>query len=263
MVCPLWVSIESFPEGTRPWTTGVGCAVMGARGNVMRFRILGIAGFVIAVVAAAALLTGLTAGVTLAEDVIVQSASPLGNKDAGKTETAIGDLVADAVRREARADIAFVAASELKPKDPPIPAGKVSSADVAALVSYSDDPLAVLQITGKSVKQALERSLSIYPQPNLGFLQVSGLSFTANPGAAAGSRVTSVTVGGSPLNDSATYTVAVTNSMANGALGYWKVWTEDQVKERRPDTNIVTAIQSYFKANPKIDYGTLDRITIR
>jgi len=197
-----------------------------------------------------------------AEDVTVQSASPLGNKEPGKSETAIGDLAADALRREMRTELSFVTASELKPKDPPIPAGKVTSSEVAALVSYSDDPLAVIQITGKAVRQALERSVSIYPQSNMAFLQVSGLRFSFDSSRPSGSRVTSVTVGNSDLIDSATYSVAVTNSMANGALGYFKVWTDEQVKERNPNTNIARAIESYFRANPKIDYGSLDRVTV-
>ena len=50
--------------------------------------------------------------------------------------------------------------------------------------------------------------------------------------------------------------------MANGALGYFKVWTDEQVKERNPNTNIARAIESYFRANPKIDYGSLDRVTV-
>ena len=106
-----------------------------------------------------------------------QSATSLGNDDPRKQETAAGDLVADAVRDATKAQIAFVAASELKPSSEPIPAGSVSSSDVAALISYPNDPLAILRIDGKTIRQALEKSVSIYPQRNLGFLQVSGLKF--------------------------------------------------------------------------------------
>jgi len=194
------------------------------------------------------------------EPVQTASASPLGNKDVAKIETAIGDLAADAVRNLLRTDIALIAASELKPKDPPLPAGKVLLSDIEPLASYPDDPLAVLELTGMAVKQALERSVAINPQPNLGFLQVSGLQFTFDPKKPSGERVTSIKVGGSPINDSATYTVAVTNSVANGALGYWKCWDQDKVKARKPDATIVKAVEAFFKANAKIDYSKLDRI---
>lgn len=213
-------------------------------------------------IAAILCLLAVTTTIALAQTVQVQSASALGNKDPDKSETSIGDLVADAVRNALRTDIAFIAASELKPKDPPFPPGKISSADIANLVSYADDPLAVLQLPGKSVRQALERAISIYPQPNLGFLQISGLKFTFDPSKPSGERVVSVTVGNSPLTDDAVYTVGVTNSMANGALGYWKVWNESNIKERRPSLNIPTAIEMFFKANPKIDYSIQDRIAV-
>ncbi|MGB9619882.1 MAG: 5'-nucleotidase C-terminal domain-containing protein, partial [Armatimonadota bacterium] len=67
------------------------------------------------------------------EPVSTESVSPLGNKDVGKTETAIGDLAADAVRSFLNVNIAFIAASELKLKDPPFPAGKITTRDIEPL----------------------------------------------------------------------------------------------------------------------------------
>ncbi len=204
----------------------------------------------------------MAASVALAEEPIqTTSASALGNKDVGKQETALGDLFADAARSAMSTQIAFVAASELKPKDPPFDAGKVLSSDLEALISYPDDALAVVELQGKLVRQALERSVSIYPQPNLGFLQVSGIGFSFDSTKPSGSRVTSVTVDGSPLADETTYRVAVSNSLANGALGYWKVWDPDNVRITRDSkSSLGKAIQSYLKANSKIDYGRLNRI---
>jgi 2',3'-cyclic-nucleotide 2'-phosphodiesterase (5'-nucleotidase family) len=191
---------------------------------------------------------------------VVETASALGNKDQGKVETAVGDLVADAVREALHTDLAFIAASELKSKDEPIPAGKVASTAISSLVSYPNDRLAVLSLTGKAIQLALERSVSIYPQPSLGFLQVSGLRFTYDASKPLGNRVSSVMVGSTPLTDDARYSVAVTKSMANGALGYWKVWTQDSIKPGATDTTIVKAVEAYFKSTQKIDYGTLNRI---
>jgi hypothetical protein len=206
----------------------------------------------------------MVAGGSLAavQAVTIQSQAALGNQDVEKAETGVGDLVADCVRAELNTDIALIAASELKAKSPPFPVGKLSSDDIAALVSYPDDPLAELLLTGKAVRQALDRAVSMYPQPNLGFLQVSGLEFTFDPSKNVGERVTSVTVGGAPLIDSRTYTVAVTNSMANGALGYWKVWSAGEVKYRHPNENIVKAAVDYLTGKKTIDYGSLKRITV-
>lgn len=211
---------------------------------------------------AAIALFGLGSAV-VAEPASTQSASPLGNKDVGKIETAVGDLVADAVRAYVKSDVALIAASELKTKDSAIAAGKVSESDLTDLVSYNDDPLAVLQLTGAQLKQALEKAVSIYPQSNLGFLQVSGVKFAFDSRKDTGERVSSVIVGGAELDNARTYTVAVTNSMANGALGYWKVWDKDSVLKRLPDATIITTLGSYLSANPKIDYSSLDRISAK
>ncbi|MCE5322878.1 5'-nucleotidase C-terminal domain-containing protein [bacterium] len=191
-----------------------------------------------------------------------QSKSALGNQDVEKSETAVCDLIADAVRAELNTDIAFIAASEVNAKDTPFEAGEISSSDINALVSYPDDPLAEVSITGKALRQALEKSVSIYPQPNLGFLQVSGLEFTFDPSKDIGERVTSVKVAGAQIIDSRTYTVGMTNSMANGALGYWKIWSSGDVKHRHSDKSIIKAVEDYMTANKTIDYGTLDRIKV-
>lgn len=206
-----------------------------------------------------ALVLGCTAAVTAAS---VDSTSPLANSGVAKSETALGDLVADAVRVTAQADIAFVAASEIKQTDTAIPAGKVSSDSIAGLISYTDDPLVVLKLTGSDIISALEKSISIYPQPNMGFLQVSGLKYSFKPSKKAGSRVTSVIVGKAAIDPGQSYTVAVTSSMANGALGYWKIWSKDNIQKKLPDSSIISAVTDYFTANKKIDYGKLNRIEV-
>lgn len=192
----------------------------------------------------------------------VQSASLLGNRDAGKSETAIGDLVADAIRAALRTDVALVAASELKPLHPPLEAGKVKVTDITALAAYPEDRLAVLSIDGKTLKAALEKSVSIYPQPSLGFLQVSGLRFTLDPSKKQGERVVAGRVGNAALDDGKTYTVGLSMSLAKGALGYWRLWSDDAAKPGPPGITTAKAIENYLAANRKIDYSSLDRITI-
>jgi 2',3'-cyclic-nucleotide 2'-phosphodiesterase (5'-nucleotidase family) len=190
-----------------------------------------------------------------------ESASPLSNVNAGKTETSIGSLMADALKNAMGSDIAFVAASETKPLDKPIPAGKVKAGDITALVSFQEDPVVSLQVKGSTVRAALERSVSIHPQPNLGFLQVAGVKFTYDASKPAGSRVVAVLVGSGVLLDDSDYTVAVSNSMANGAMGYWKVWQGSKIVKGPSDMNLVKAIETFLAGRAKIDYSVLDRIT--
>jgi len=211
---------------------------------------------------AAAALVGALASISVAAPAESTSASALGNKDPGKQETSIGSLVADAFRAAAHADIAFVAAGDLKKTDAPLPAGKVQSSDVSALIAYPDDRTVILALDGRKMREALETSVATYPRSCLAFLQVSGLKFTFDPARAVGQRVTSVTVGGAPIANDQAYTVAVASSLASGALGYWKVWSKRNVISKPNSTVSSAAVDSYFRANPKLDYSTLGRISL-
>ena len=71
-----------------------------------------------------------------------------------------------------------------------------------------------------------------------------------------------INVGRMPISDNETYTVAVSNSLANGALGYWKVWSKDKITSRSKDTTNVSALDTYMQANPKIDYSKRSRIVV-
>jgi 2',3'-cyclic-nucleotide 2'-phosphodiesterase (5'-nucleotidase family) len=191
----------------------------------------------------------------------VTSDSPLGTAGVRKSEVSIGDLVADSMREAIGADIAFVSASELKEKDAQIPKGKISTEDATQYVAYTDDPIVQMNLTGKQIRQAIERSVLIYPKDNLGFLQVSGLKVSFNPDKPAESRVVSIKLGDRTLSDSDSYTVAMTSSMANGALGYWKIWTKDNIV-RTTDATIPTAIDKFFSARTRINYSNLNRIAV-
>lgn len=215
-----------------------------------KMRIAATAGAIIALIS----LSGIAFAASVTSD------SPLGSAGVKKSEVSIGDLVADSMREAIGADIAFVSASELKEKDNQIPKGKISTEDVTAFVAYADDPIVQMNLTGKQIKQALERSILIYPKDNLGFLQVSGLRVSFDPSGAAESRVLSIKLGDKTLSDSDSYTVAMTRSMADGALGYWKIWTKDNIV-RTTDSTIPKAIDQFFSSKTKINYSNLNRIT--
>lgn len=210
-----------------------------------------------------ALAVMIKAGVALfAQGAQPDSVFTIGNKDGGKQETTLGDLTTDAMRTALKTDIAFLAASELKVLEPPVPAQNIQPPVLITTISFPDDPLAVLQLTGKQVKAALERGVSLYPQRNLGFLQVAGIKFTFDPKKPNGKRVSAVVVGKEPLDDNRTYTVAVTNSMANGALGYWNVWKAENIVKRVPEQSLKKALNSYLGTSPKLQYKVPSRVML-
>lgn len=124
---------------------------------------------------------------------------------------------ADVLRAAAEVDAAFLPAGMLKDQH--------DSGNLASLLQYPTDELAVLSLRGSVVRQALERSISLYPSPSSAFLQLSNLEVTFSKSAAADKRIVAVRLGGAPLDDGRTYTVAMPGSLARGGLGYFKVWS--------------------------------------
>jgi len=86
-----------------------------------------------------------------------------------------------------------------------------------------------VNLKGSQIRQALERSVSLHPQQNTSFLQISGFEATFSKGAAPGQRVLNVMAGGTKLDDSKTYTVAMPNTLGRGGLGYFKIWDKSKI----------------------------------
>lgn len=189
--------------------------------------------------------------VTLAQD--------LSTRNVRTEESDLANLVVDALRDVSAADMAWLPAAAFNEvtlsRDTP-PAEIVSR-----LLPYRDDRVVVLKLTGAQVQQALERSLTLYPQPNAGFLQVSGLKVTFDPAKPAGERVVRIQVGKElkdDLDPVAEYRVATSAALAYGALGYFKVW-ERSALQREVDKTVGESLRVYLEAGKPIA-GVTERI---
>jgi 5'-nucleotidase / UDP-sugar diphosphatase len=142
-------------------------------------------------------------------------------------ETEVGNLLADAVRAVAGAEIGLIPAFAFKTG---ATAPKPASVEQAVnLVDPPNDTVVLLNLTGRQIKAALERSVSYAPQPSAGFLQVSGLKFTFDPRKDSPNRVSNIQVNGQPLDDNKTYKVAATKPLGNGQQGYHQVWDRKSI----------------------------------
>ena len=133
-------------------------------------------------------------------------------------ETNAGNFVADAIRARLGADVALMNGGGIRGNQL-MPAGPLTRKDVHALVPFLN-VLVMLEVPGRVLRDALERSVAAYPQEFGGFLQVSGLTLTFDPARPPGQRVTRVLVGGEPLDPQRRYTVAANNYTAAGGDGY-------------------------------------------
>jgi 5'-nucleotidase len=73
------------------------------------------------------------------------------------------------------------------------------------------------------------------------FPQVAGLSFSVDPSAEVGSRVSKVLVGGSPIDQGKTYKVVSNNYVRNGGDGYKMFRGASNAYDYGPDLADVTA----------------------
>jgi 5'-nucleotidase len=190
---------------------------------------------------------------------VATRAQELSTKNVRTEESALANVVVDALRDVSGADIAWLPAAafhevSLSRDTPPAEV-------VTKLLPYRDDRVVVLKLTGAQILQALERALTLYPQPNAGFLQVSGLQVTFDPAKPAGERVVRVQIGTDSKKDLDTqkeYRVATSATLAYGALGYFKVWERSAV-ERETDQTVGGALRAYLEAGKPIA-GTSERI---
>jgi len=140
-----------------------------------------------------------------------------GGKDAMRTrETNLGDLVADVMRETSGADVALVNGGTIRAG---IPAGPVTVGTIYNVLPF-DNWLISFALTGKELREALETGVSRVEVRDGGFPQISGMNFTFDPKAPAGSRITAVSVGGAPLDETRRYVLATHDFLAAGGNGY-------------------------------------------
>lgn len=172
----------------------------------------------------------------------------------GSQETALGGLVADALREAAHADAAFIPAASFRSDASAISPGSFSPNDVVQMLDFRSETIAVVKLTGAQIRRALAHAFLLYPQENSSFLQFSGLTVTIAPNAEDQERIVSVRIGGQPLVDTQTYRVAMPLTLANGALAYFKYWDKSDIVQTL-DTSLEQAVKDYLKNHPVITKG--------
>ncbi|MBI3669020.1 MAG: bifunctional metallophosphatase/5'-nucleotidase [Acidobacteria bacterium] len=135
-------------------------------------------------------------------------------------ETNLGSFIADAHRAALHADVALVNGGSIRSNTSYGP-GVLSKRDVLSILPF-ENPIVKVEVTGAVLRAALEHGVAtIAEEQEAGrFPQVSGLRFAYDARRAVGSRLTAVSVGGQPLDDSKTYTLAINSFVLGGGDGY-------------------------------------------
>lgn len=128
-----------------------------------------------------------------------------------RTETNLGNLVADIMRKATDTEIGLVNSGSIRGS---IEEGAITLEDVWRVFPY-DSQLVRLEMSGREIEEVLSHSVSLRPGLAGGFLQVSGLSFVTGP---SGPR--DVRVHGKALESERFYSVTITDFMHAGGDGY-------------------------------------------
>lgn len=134
-------------------------------------------------------------------------------------ESAMGDLIADAMRAASGADIAITNGGGIRADRTYDAGAKLTRRDILTELPFGNVTV-VTEIPGSQVLAALENGVSQVEKGAGRFPQVSGISFAFDASAPAGSRVSEVMVGDAPLDLDKLYKVATNDYMLAGGDGY-------------------------------------------
>lgn len=193
--------------------------------------------------------------------VVAEAAEPIeGNRDVCRAmECSMGNLVADAMLdrvKDQGVEIAIANSGGLRAS---IDAGEVTMGEVLTVLPFQNT-LSTFQVSGATIVEALENGVSQIEEGAGRFPQVAGMTFTVDPSAEAGSRVSEVMVGGAPIDMDKMYGVVSNNYVRNGGDGYKMFTDAENAYDFGPDLADVTA--EYLAAEGPYQPYTDGRIKI-
>ncbi|WP_222915949.1 5'-nucleotidase C-terminal domain-containing protein [Natrinema sp. SYSU A 869] len=133
-------------------------------------------------------------------------------------ESNLGNWLADIVRDDVDAEIALQNAGGIR-SDRLYEKGELTRRMIVDILPFPNRTVK-LEVSGATLREAIELGVSTVENGHGRFPQVSGMSYAYDPDASAGDRVAEITVGGEPVADDATYELATNDFVAGGGDGY-------------------------------------------
>lgn len=177
-------------------------------------------------------------------------------------EAAIGNLFTDALRAYAGAEIALMNGGSFRGAKV-YPAGKaLTKRDILAEFPFNNRVVTV-RLSGRDLKRALENGLSAMPNPAGRFLHVAGISVEAELSKPVGQRVTSIKIGGEPIDEARLYLVATNDFLARGGDGYDMIRDAEHLLKADDSPLIANAVIDYIKKAGTVSPVVGGRIVVR
>jgi 5'-nucleotidase / UDP-sugar diphosphatase len=177
-------------------------------------------------------------------------------------ESALGNLVADAMLEATRADNTQVALMNGSGVRTSLKAGDITVGGVLEVLPFGNR-LVQMGLKGSELLAALENGVSRVSEGAGRFPQVAGLRFAYDVSRPAGQRVTGVEIGAfgsgfQPLDLGATYRVVVNDFMAGGGDGYESLLLGTNVQGG--DVPLDNVLMDYIRARGTIEPRVEGRI---
>ena len=174
--------------------------------------------------------------------VVAEAATPIqGDRSFCRAEECeMGSLITDAMLdrvKDQGIEIAIQNGGGIRAS---IDAGPVTMGEVLTVLPFQNT-LSTFQVTGATLKLALENGVSQIEEGAGRFPQVAGMSYTFDASKPAGDRIVEVTVGGAPLDMEKVYGVVSNNYVRNGGDGYDMFRDAMNAYDFGPDLADVTA----------------------
>jgi 2',3'-cyclic-nucleotide 2'-phosphodiesterase (5'-nucleotidase family) len=177
-------------------------------------------------------------------------------------ETAIGNLIADATREAVGADIGITNGGGIRGNKQYPANSQLTRRDILSELPFGNKTVK-LEVTGATVWEALENGFSDVANSAGRFPQVSGLTVEADLTKPKGERVTAVTIGGKPIDRTATYTLSTNDYMQGGGDGYIMLKGAKQLLGVRDAKLMANDVMAYIASRKTIAAKVEGRIRLK
>lgn len=177
-------------------------------------------------------------------------------------EAAIGNLFADAMRAQTRAQAAIINGGGVRANRVYRAGSAITRRDILAELPFNNR-VVVIEISGRALKQAIENGLAYLPVASGRFPQVSGMTVVYDVKRPSGRRVLTMEVAGKPLDPRRIYRVAVLDFLARGGDDYTMLRDAKRITPDNDAPLLATEVMSYIRALGTIRTGVEGRLVAR
>ena len=177
-------------------------------------------------------------------------------------ETAMGNLIADAMRDATGADATIINGGGIRGDKQYAANIDLTRKDVLTELPFGNKTV-VTELTGKQILEALENGVSQLEDGAGRFPQVSGLTVEVDTKAPKGKRIAAVTIAGKPLDPAASYKIATNDYMLSGGDGYTALSGGKVLVDANNGKLIANDVMVYIRKVGTVKTGVEGRIVLK